>query len=209
MKENLFVKIILGIIIFSMVSIILVMNTLERLEERLMPTFSTMSEIKVKQQVNICIDDVITMLHDSSIYQPSDFYTVRYDENGNVSLIENNSILINKITNDISYSLEDNLSDIGDIELELGIFDVLYPEAFDNFGPTYKMQMLKDGYTNVGYKSEIIEISGNQTNFKAYIEIEVNIRVLSPLYTSDIIVTRDVLIVDSIISSKNAGLKIN
>lgn len=184
-------------------------NSLDRLEKRLMPTFIAMCEIEVKRIVNICIDDVITMLHDSSVYQPSDFYNVIYDKNGNVSLIENNSILINKITNDISYTLEDRLSEIGDIELELNIFDVLYPEAFDQFGPNYNMRILKDGYTDVGYKSEIIEISGNQTNFKAYVEIKVNVTILSPLYSEKIEIGRDVLIVDTIISSKNMGLKLN
>lgn len=184
-------------------------SSLERLETKLMPTFMAMCEIQVKQVVNICIDNVITMLQNTYSYKSTDFYTVVYDKNGNVSLIENNSILINKLTNDISYSLEDTLRELGDIKLEINILDVLFPEAFDNIGPNYKMHILNEGFTDISYKSEIKEIGGNQTNFKAYIKINVNVKILSPLYSEKIQINRDVLLIDTIISSKNVGLKIN
>ncbi len=188
---------------------ILFINSVNRLESKLLPTFETMCEIQIKQIVGSCIDYAIKQLQDTSLYKPSDFYNVSYDENGNVSLIENNSILINEITNDIAYSLDEKLSVLGNVYLELKIFDVLFPEMFDEFGPSYKMDVLKDGYSNVGYKSEIVEISGNQTKFKAYVEIEVNVKLLSPLYNDSITIKREVLIVDTIISTKNVGLKLN
>ncbi len=195
----------LSLIIFS----IILINSLNRLESKLMPTFATMCEIQTKQIVGSCIDHAIQKMHDMSIYEPSDFYKVSYDENGNVSLIENNSILINEITNDISYSLDSKLSELGDVSMELKIFDILFPEPLDEFGPIYKMDVMKDGTSNVSYKSEITELGGNQTNFKAYILIEVNVKLLSPIYNKSISIKREVLIVDSIISSKNVSLRVN
>ncbi len=193
------------IIVLSIVFI----NSLNRLETKLMPTFIAMCEIQTKQFVGGCIDKSIQNMHDVSSYRPSDFYNVSYDENGNVSLIENNSILINEITNDISSRLDENLSQLVSAKMEVEVFDVLFPELFDEFGPSYKMDIMKDGFSNVGYKSEILEINGNQTNFKAYVEIEVSVKLLSPLYNDNITIKREVLIVDTIISSKNASLKLN
>ncbi len=195
---------VIGVILF-----IIFLNTMERLESQLRPSFDALCEIMVKKEVNYCIDDAIAMLNEDPIYKPSDFYNVKFDENGNVSLIENNSIIINQITNDISYSLEDRLSELGDVEMKLRIMDILYPEAFDHVGPMYTMHMTKDGYAIVNYKSEINEVSGNQTNFKAYVQIAVYIRVISPLYSENITINRDVLLVDTVISTKNVGLKIN
>ncbi len=209
MNNKKFVNYMAVISLLSILVIAITVRSLDRLEAKLMPTFYAMCEIEISRLVNIAIDDVITMLHDSTIYQPSDFYNVVYDANGNVSLIENNSILINKITNDISYSLEDALSEIGDIELELNVFDVLYSESFEKFGPTYKMKILKDGSTTVDYHSELSEINGYQTNFKAYVQINVTVKILSPLYADKVEIKRNVLIVDTIISSKNVGLKFN
>lgn len=198
---------------YSLILIVIVgkisMNSLERLENRLMPTFISMCEIEINKIVNRCIGDVISMLHENEQYNASDFYVIHYDENGNVSLIENNSILIGKLTNDISYMLENMLSGIGDIELELKIFDVLYPEAFDKFGPTYKMQIMKDGYSNVTYKSKINEINGNQTNFNAFIEIDVYVKILSPLYNDNIVISKNIQLIDTIIGAKNVKLNIN
>lgn len=206
--KKLYMYIIYGIVIgllFWQISI----SCLERLENKLMPTFMSMCEIKVNQIVNMCIGDIISMLHEGYEYQSEDFYKVHYDENGNVSLIENNSILIGKLTNDISYMLENMLTDLDDVELELKIFDVLYPEAFDEFGPSYKMQIMKDGYSNVNYKSEMKEISGNQTSFSAFIKVDVYIKILSPLYNDSIVVSKNIQLIDTIIGAKNVKLNIN
>ncbi len=204
------IKICLVYIIILIASVISIfINSLNRLETKLMPTFVAMTEIQVKQIIGACIDEAIINMHDKSKYKASDFYTISYDENGNVSLIENNSILINEITNDISYSLDNSLSNLDSVKLEINIFDALLPELFDEVGPKYKMDIMKDGYAAVNYNSEISEISGNQTNFKAFVEIEVSVKLLSPLFNDKIIVNRKVLIVDSIISTKNVGLKLN
>ncbi len=206
---NRFINTLVILILFVVISFAVVVNSINRLETKLMPTFTSMCEIQVKQIVGGYIDIAIAEMRDLNLYKPSNFYTVTYDENGNVSLIENNSILINKITNDISYSLDNNLNKLGDISMKLKVFDILFPEPMDDFGPTYKMDVLKDGTANVAYKSEIKEVSGNQTNFKAYILIEVNVKLLSPIYNKDVKISRDVLIVDTMISTKNVGLKLN
>ncbi len=208
LEKFIFKYLLLGVVI-GVVLFILFLNSMDRLETRLRPAFDALCEIQVKKEVNVCIDKAVTESHDVFNYEPKDFYTVTFDKTGNVSLIENNSIIINEITNDMSSKLDMELGKLEDVQMELRILDILYPEFFDSIGPFYKMRMTRDGYTNISYKSEIKEVSGNQTNFKAYVQIAVDVRIISPLYTENITVNRDILLVDTVISTKNVGLRIN
>ncbi len=208
LEKFVFKYLLIGVVV-AVIFFIIFVNSMDRLETRLRPAFDALCEIQVKKEVNSCIDKAVTESHDISQYEPKDFYTVTFDENGNVSLIENNSIIINEITNDMSSKLDIELGKLDDVTMELRIMDILYPEFFDSIGPFYKMKMRRDGYTNISYKSEINEVSGNQTNYKAYVQIEVVIRTISPLYSENFTVNRDILLVDTVISTKNVGLKIN
>ncbi len=209
MANNIIIKNFFYIVIGAIILGIIYINSLDRLETKLRPAFDALCEIYVRNEVSSCIDYAIEVMVDNTSYNASDFYNVKFDENGNVSLIENNSILINKVTNDILYNLGSKLKESEDVKMELRIMDILYPEIFDEVGPMYKMEMRKDGYVSVDYVSDIKEISGNQTSFKAYVQIVVNIRIISPLYSEKFTINRNVLLVDTIISTKNVGLKIN
>lgn len=131
-----------------------------------------------------------------------DIMTVKTDKEGNVVMIQANTVELNRIGSQIALGIQNRIDKVGGrgVKIPLGILfknDLL---AF--YGPkiTFKMQPL--GSTSTTYASDFKAAGINQTRQIVYLNVTATLQVIIPLSRNSISVTSSIPIAESIIVGK-------
>ncbi len=184
---------ILLIIILSVFTVSSILSS----DSDFMKTVITQAEIKTKSSANIIINNAIQETIDEMNISSSDFI-IR--DNTNELLISANTVLINEFCSNLSNKISDYfiLEDENIIEIPVGsLFGV---EWISNIGPNINFTVMPSKEALVNYNTEFISVGINQSNFKIWIDINVNVRIINPLQNKELAFNRKVMLVDTVIN---------
>lgn len=131
-----------------------------------------------------------------------DLMTVKTDKDGNVVMIQANTVELNRIGSEIALSVQKRIRGIGvrDVKIPLGV--ILKNDLFAYYGPQVKFNMLPTGSVITSYRSEFQDAGINQTRHIVYLDVTANVQVVVPIARNYITVTTSVPIAESIIVGK-------
>ncbi len=163
-------------------------------------TIITKAEIETKNTANLMINDAVNKTINDMNVSSSDFFESN-DINGTLS-ISANTILINKFCADISNNITKNFSlyEENIVQIPLGV--MLGIDVFSNFGPDIDFEIIPSKEAIVDYETSFTSSGINQTNFKIWLSIKTNVRILNPIQDKDISFERKIMLVDTIINGK-------
>lgn len=131
-----------------------------------------------------------------------DIMTVKTDKEGNVVMIQANTVELNRIGSQIALGIQNRIGKIGGrgVKIPLGI--LLNNDLFAYYGPkiTFKMQPM--GSTLTTYRSDFRAAGINQTRQIVYLDVTANVQVIIPLSRNSITITSNIPIAESIIVGK-------
>ncbi len=184
---------ILLIIILSVFTVSSILSS----DSDFMKTVITQAEIKTKSSANIIINNAIQETIDEMNISSSDFI-IR--DNTNELLISANTVLINEFCSNLSNKISNYfiLEDENIIEIPVGsLFGV---EWISNIGPNINFTVMPSKEALVNYNTEFISVGINQSNFKIWIDINTNVRIINPLQNKELAFNRKVMLVDTVIN---------
>ena len=73
-------------------------------------------------------------------------------------------------------------------------------DTLAQFGPHFSFSLAPIGNALVDYESSFTAVGINQTHFSVWLTVESTVRIINPVHSSEIIVTRNVSLVDTVIS---------
>lgn len=128
-----------------------------------------------------------------------DLMTIKTDKDGNVVMIQANTVELNRIGSQIALSVQDRIRGIGvrGIKIPLGV--MLKNDLFAYYGPKVKFNMLPTGSVITSYRSEFQEAGINQTRHLVYLDVTAKVQVVVPIARNSISITTSVPIAESII----------
>lgn len=131
-----------------------------------------------------------------------DLMTIKTDKDGNVVMIQANTVELNRIGSQIALSVQDRIRGIGvrGIKIPLGV--ILKNDLFAYYGPQVKFNMLPTGSVITSYRSEFQEAGINQTRHIVYLDVTAKVQVVVPIARNSISITSSVPIAESIIVGK-------
>lgn len=131
-----------------------------------------------------------------------DLMTIKTDKDGNVVMIQANTVELNRIGSQIALSVQERIRGIGvrDVKIPLGV--ILKNDLFAYYGPKVKFNMLPTGFVITSYRSEFQAAGINQTRHIVYLDVTANIQVVVPIARNSIAVTSSIPIAESIIIGK-------
>lgn len=131
-----------------------------------------------------------------------DLMTIKTDKDGNVVMIQANTVELNRIGSQIALSVQDRIRGIGvrGIKIPLGV--MLKNDLFAYYGPKVKFNMLPTGSVITSYRSEFQEAGINQTRHLVYLDVTAKVQVVVPIARNSISITTSVPIAESIIVGK-------
>lgn len=122
-----------------------------------------------------------------------------YDNNGKINMIRTDALVMNKISSNIAKSVQDKIVNLENQSFKIPLFSALDNQLLSNRGPDLKFTIFHQGSVIVDFITEFEESGINQTRYKIYITVSVDMRIISPATTSSITVSNNLLIAEIVI----------
>lgn len=132
-------------------------------------------------------------------YNYEDFITVSKDTNDNIIMLQANTSTINTIVSDIPIKIIDEFKKNDNTEINIRLGSILGLKIFSGSGPKINAKISNVGNVETNLKSEFISQGINQTLHRIYLEINVNVSILTPYDVINTNIINQVLIAESVI----------
>lgn len=132
----------------------------------------------------------------------NELITMKTDSEGNITSISANSMLSNKLNNQIIENCQTSLNDISSLSFNVSLGTFSGIPLLNGIGPDITIKMIPIGSVQTMFKSEFISAGINQTYHKIYLDISVDMSILLPGTNQSVKVNTQVLIGESIIVGK-------
>ncbi len=184
----------LGIIILLVFSII----TYYYIEISIRPALSSICEVQAKVIATEIINETVRdELNRNSI--KDQILIPSYDNQGKINMIRTDAVIMNNISNNIAKNVQQKIVNLGQQKFSIPLFTALDSQLLAGKGPVLNFSILHQGSVLVDFITEFQESGINQTRYKIYITVEVDMRVISPVTTSTMTVKNNVLIAEIVI----------
>lgn len=165
------------------------------------PVVISMSEAKVRSLATKAVGGAVyEIISQGDIY--SDLISVSKNNNGDVAMIQANSVQINLLTRKLTRLATSNLEQIGEqgIDIPIGTFSGM--PILVGRGPSINIKMIPIGAISSSFKSEFTNAGINQTNHRIYVTIKSKVNVVLPTANQTVETSTQVLICENIIIGK-------
>jgi sporulation protein YunB len=108
-------------------------------------------------------------------------------------------MVMNTISSNIARNVQQKIVDLKNQSFSIPLFTALDSQLLAGQGPKLNFTILHQGSVLVDFVTEFAESGINQTRYKIYITVDVEISVLSPVTTSSTTVGSNVLIAEVVI----------
>lgn len=131
-----------------------------------------------------------------------DLMTVKTDKDGNVVMIQANTVELNRIGSQVALSVQNRIRNSTGTSVKIPIGVLLRNDMFAYYGPKVTFRMQPAGSVNTTYRSEFQAAGINQTRQIIYLDVTINLQVVIPLARNSITTTSSIPIAESIIIGK-------
>ena len=164
------------------------------------PVISDISEEEVRAVTsNTVREATMSVLAENSHETPE---IITYDNEGNISTIQMNYVLINKIVQECGYATQKKLSSLGMRGIDIPLGSLSRFVFLAGKGPNVNIKLFPIGSVHVEIVSKFISQGINQTNHKIYLSINSDVSIVLPGSNNSISALAEILICDTIIVGK-------
>lgn len=180
-KNNNFNKII---VIFSTIFVLSVLiGSFIYVDTSLRPTITVLAETKALELANRSINKAVgEIVKDKIDY--SDLMHTKIDDQGKITMIQANTIMMNKIASDVALEIQDELKQVKTTTSYIPIGTALGSPILAKYGPQLKVSIQPIGTVSVDFKTEFESSGINQSRHRIYLEAKTQVKVVIPLTTS-------------------------
>lgn len=148
---------------------------------RIAPVISTVVTERTRMQVSQAIDDMT----ESHLYDVTydDFVISRYDNEGNVTFIQINSVKVNLFARRVTSLIRSEMKTFEEQGVQIPLGTVTGIPLLSDLGPELTYNVLDLGVVDADFISEFTDAGVNQTLHRLYMKIIVNMRIILPGYS--------------------------
>ncbi|NLJ57463.1 MAG: sporulation protein YunB [Tissierellia bacterium] len=122
-----------------------------------------------------------------------------YDRDGRVNMVRTDTYVMNNISNNIARSVQEEIVNLKNQTFSIPLFTALDNQIFANKGPDLNFTILHEGSVLVDFITDFEQSGINQTRYKIYITVDLDIGVISPIITGNTNVNNNLLIAEIVI----------
>lgn len=138
-----------------------------------------------------------------------DLIAVKTDSDGNVAYMQVNSNNVNKLNADILTKVQSNLNSQSQITCMVPLGNFSGVPVLSGIGPNVRLKVVPIGNVQTKYVSQFFSVGINQSLHKIMLQIQVEVCILLPAYTQNIIVSNQVVVAESVIVGKIPSTYLN
>lgn len=170
-------------------------------DKRVMPSITEIAVIMAKSQtLDIINEESVDIL--SQEFKYDEMIKIQKDNEGNIILIQADTIKLNYIAAKLSTECNKELSDMNNSTIKVPFGWMTDKSAFYSVGPKITTEIEPVGNISTSYESKFESAGINQTRHKIYLNVTAKIRLKLPLKNQDMEVSTQIPVSDTIIVGK-------
>ncbi len=167
------------------------------IDKNIRPTVVAISEIRARSVTTQAINDTIKTKIKRDINY-NDLIFVKYDNDGKVTLMQANTILMNNIAAEVALEVQEQLKDISKSDIKVPLSNAFNTQLITL--PSVKIQIIPpQGSVAVDFATEFESSGINQTRHRIYIIVVTDIKMIVPLVSENLRITTNIPIAETII----------
>jgi sporulation protein YunB len=189
-------KWIVIIILVVLAILYLVMDSLIR------PTILTLAESKLKAIAVSAMNNAVRDTIGKSGITYTDLINIQKDDEGNIAMINANTVLMNEIAADTATAAQNNILNAGEQGISIPLGTVFGGPIFSGRGPAIVVKFEPTGSVTTNIEDKLDDAGINQTSHKIYFILTASIRIVVRNISQTVEVLSEVLISETIIIGK-------
>ncbi len=182
----------------SIFIISIVIGSFIYVDKSLTPTITILAETKAEEIANRVVNKAVgDIVKDKFDY--SDLIYTKVDSQGKISMIQSNTVVINKIASNVALQIQNEFKKIKTTTTYIPIGTALKSPMLAKYGPQIKVSIEPIGIVNMDFKTQFESTGINQTRHRIYLEAKTEVNVVVPLTTKTKTVITQVPICETII----------
>ncbi len=170
------------------------------LNNKIIITTDNLLKTKTKTIISMATDKAINDIFNDQNISLSSLYTTNYSINGELTQINVNTVVINKICTEISSNLSEIFNSDNSNSVDIPMLSLYNINIFNNVGPMLHQTISLIANANVTYDQSFSEAGINQTLFELWLNIEVQLQTNNPLNNQIYYETRKIPLISTIIN---------
>lgn len=195
--------------IFSIILILsILIGSFIYVDTSLRPTITVLAETKALELANRSINKAVGEIVKDKINY-SDLINTKLDSQGKITMMQSNTIMMNKIASDIALQIQDELKQVKATTSYIPIGTALKSPILAKYGPKLKVSIEPIGTVSVDFKTDFESSGINQTRHRIYLQAKTQVKVVIPLTTSTKEIKAQIPICETIIVGDVPGSYVN
>lgn len=167
-------------------------------DQKIKPAFIAIAEVKAREiatrSINKSVNDRV-----AEDIQYQDLIFIRTDNEGNVTMMQANTMMMNKLASEVALSVQDNIKQIKASSVKVPLGTVFGSQLLARYGPKINITVTPIGMVSVNFKTEF-EASGiNQTRHRIYLVVKTQVKIIVPFSSNTTAVETSVPIAETVI----------
>ncbi len=172
----------------------------------ILPSTIEVANSKIKKQVNYIINESVKELLKTENLSSKDFFLNGNDDFVSFSV---DTMLINDICTKLSENVSNNMQNLRTEEVSVPISIVTNIGLISHFGPEFTFGIQPVGESSVNYETSFYSVGINQTNFKIWLNVSVEVEIVNPLVNEKRKYERKVMLIDTVIKGDVPSVYLN
>lgn len=156
------------------------------------------TKIEAVQSINKIVHE--ELLNNNIKY--SDFIIMKINQNGDIYAVEVNTVEMNKFGALISNKIQEDMKFIGGRGINIPLGMITRSNIFSFYGPKIMVKTYPIGNVLTDFKSEIESVGINQSRYRVYILINVDLQIIIPIGKDKVNITSSIPIAETLIVGK-------
>ena len=170
-----------------------------RFDRRILPLVLEAAELRLQTEINNVINSVINEIMVNSGVTAEDFIIQNIQTDAK-PVLSVNTVLVNEICNAAAEAISARLNNLEPEVVSVPVGMALGLDTLAQVGPRFTFVIAPIGNALVDYESSFQAVGINQTHFSVWLYVDAVVRIINPVQSSEILITRRVSLVDTIIS---------
>lgn len=163
----------------------------------IIPIFDILCKNKAQSIATIVSNNKATEVMKEHTYD--EFFLIEKDNNGNITMIKSNVGTINEVISDVAVRIDEGIKEYNNEKIYIPFGSFTGIKFLSGTGPKVRLDILSDGNVKTDLRSEFISQGINQTLHRVYLQVDCQVRILTPFEDISTEISNQVLIAENII----------
>jgi len=179
-----------------------------RFDRLILPLVLEQKELRLQAEINNVINAVVHDIMSSRNITAADFLLATMSQDAK-PVLSVNTVLVNEICNAAAQKISERLNNLEPEAVSVPIGMAFGLDTLAQSGPRFSFNLAPIGNALVNYETRFTAVGINQTHFSVWLTVESVVRIINPVQSAEIVVLRNVSLVDTIISGTVPGTYLN